>query len=71
MITPFIKPFKLKDVNQFNGYGDFLREIVISFQDEETVVVPVGSFETYKVLLQGTVRSQLFYIGKTTINREN
>ena len=48
----------------FNGYDGFSREIVISYEGEEKVVVPAGEFDTYKVLYQGGAPSQLFYISK-------
>lgn len=51
-------------MNWFNGYDGFSREIVISYEGEEKVVVPAGEFDTYKVLFQGGAPSQLFYISQ-------
>lgn len=51
-------------INWYDAYDDQLKHIDISYQGEEKVTVPAGTFETYKVRLQGGAPSQLFYISK-------
>ncbi|MCW8878004.1 MAG: histidine phosphatase family protein [Kangiellaceae bacterium] len=48
----------------YNGYDDEQSYIELSYQGDEKVSVPAGTFETYKVQLLGGAPSQLFYISK-------
>ncbi|MCX7554822.1 histidine phosphatase family protein [Marinicella sp. S1101] len=51
-------------INWFNGYDGDQRLIDISYQGEEQVTVPAGTFETYKIKYAGGAPSQYFWIDK-------
>ena len=53
-----------KAFNWYNGYDNARRKIVVSYQGDETIIVPAGEFETRKIQLLGGAPSQLFYISK-------
>lgn len=50
--------------NWYNAYDDEQSHIELSYQGEEKVTVPAGTFDTYKVRLLGGAPSQIFYISK-------
>ncbi|TQV89128.1 phosphoglycerate mutase family protein [Aliikangiella coralliicola] len=66
MLAHLVKLDKQKAfaVQWYNGYDNTTRDIEISYQGEEKVVVPAGTFDTYKIRYQGGAPSQLFYIAK-------
>jgi|GEM_PF-334351 len=59
-----VKPEQAFSVEWFDAYSTDSKMIEVSYQGEEKVTVPAGTFETYKVRYQGGAPSQLFYISK-------
>jgi len=51
-------------VNWFNGYDADQRLIDITYEGEEQITVPAGTFDTYKVQYSGGAPSQYFWIDK-------
>jgi hypothetical protein len=51
-------------IEWYGAYTDEINHIDISYLGEEKVTVPAGTFDTYKVRLQGGAPSQIFYIEK-------
>ena len=51
-------------IDWFDAYSAETKSVEISYQGEESVTVPAGTFDTYKVQYLGGAPSQLFYIAK-------
>lgn len=51
-------------INWFNGYDGHSNLIKMSYQGDEQITVPAGTFDTYKIKYSGGAPSQYFWIDK-------
>ncbi len=48
----------------YNSYDDATRAIQVSYLGDETITVPAGTYETYKLQFLGGAPSQIYYVSK-------